>query len=368
MEPLVSIIVPIYKVEPFVEVCVRSLILQKHQNIEIILVDDGSPDRCGAIIDAYRDQDLRIHVIHKANGGVSAARNDGLAIASGDYIMFVDGDDYVEPDYVSYFIALLENNRCDMAISTRFFHKEGQRQDPEEPYVADANRIMEQIYLNRIGVAVWNKIYRRSVLVENGLAFDTKFWFAEGMLFNIVYLQHVDRIAVGQRRVYHFAENLESATRKFNLNSYLCGLRSMELQKERWKAPTQEVQMAWEYHYRRYAEVIMEGLIRDNLVEKHRDIYAACKTALKKNLRIPLQVDQSAWGKTHAVCLSIDPELVLGQTQKSGRHLRFSEKHRLFLIKVVNKLPLGLKQAFFRVIACWYRKHYRPVYLGKKLL
>lgn len=97
-KPLLSIVVPIYKVEPHLPTCLDSLVGQTYQNLEIILVEDGSPDGCGAICDAYAAKDPRIHVIHKENGGVSSARNAGLAAVTGDLIGFVDGDDFIEPD------------------------------------------------------------------------------------------------------------------------------------------------------------------------------------------------------------------------------------------------------------------------------
>ena len=90
--PLVSIIVPVYKVEEFLDRCVESLVNQSYENIEIILVDDGSPDNCGAMCDAWAEKDGRIKVLHKANGGLSDARNCGLELSTGEYIVFVDGD------------------------------------------------------------------------------------------------------------------------------------------------------------------------------------------------------------------------------------------------------------------------------------
>ena len=99
-EPLVSIIVPIYNVEKYLDQCVASLIQQTHHNIEILLIDDGSPDNAPAICDAWQHKDERVHVLHKTNSGDSASRNAGLHAAKGEYVCFVDGDDWVEPDFV----------------------------------------------------------------------------------------------------------------------------------------------------------------------------------------------------------------------------------------------------------------------------
>ena len=97
---LISIIVPIYNVEKYIKKCIDSIINQTYTNLEIILVDDGSPDNCGKICDKYKEKDDRIKVIHKKNGGLSDARNAGIDIATGEYITFIDSDDYVAENYI----------------------------------------------------------------------------------------------------------------------------------------------------------------------------------------------------------------------------------------------------------------------------
>ena len=105
MEEKISVIIPVYNVEPYLRKCLDSVINQTYRNLEIIIVDDGSPDNCGAICDEYAARDDRVIVIHKKNGGVSAARNDGIRIASGKWITFVDPDDWCEPDYYEMLIS-----------------------------------------------------------------------------------------------------------------------------------------------------------------------------------------------------------------------------------------------------------------------
>ena len=114
-DPLISIVVPVYKVEPFLGRCVESLLAQSYEKIEIILVDDGSPDACPAMCDRFAAGDSRIKVVHKENGGLSDARNCGVSAAAGDYISFVDSDDYVSPDYAEYLLRLLDENEADIA-------------------------------------------------------------------------------------------------------------------------------------------------------------------------------------------------------------------------------------------------------------
>ena len=116
MDKKVSIIVPVYNVEKYIEECVQSLLGQSYQNLEIILVDDASPDNCGAICDAYAEKDSRVKVIHKPNGGAASARNAGLDVATGDYICFVDSDDAIRADYVQILLAAAEEKNATIAV------------------------------------------------------------------------------------------------------------------------------------------------------------------------------------------------------------------------------------------------------------
>ena len=116
MNPLISVIVPVYNVEPYLRQCVDSILAQTYENLEIILVDDGSLDRCPQICDGYAKKDERIRVIHKENGGLSDARNAGLNIATGDYIGFVDSDDWIEPNMYNHLIRTLLKYEADISV------------------------------------------------------------------------------------------------------------------------------------------------------------------------------------------------------------------------------------------------------------
>lgn len=118
--PKVSVIVPVYKVEPYLRQCLDSIVNQTYQNLEIILVEDGSPDNCGAICDEYVAKDKRIQVIHKENGGVSSARNAGLAAATGEYIGWVDSDDWIEADMFEYLLKGADKFGADIAVCGRY--------------------------------------------------------------------------------------------------------------------------------------------------------------------------------------------------------------------------------------------------------
>ena len=114
MGELISVIIPIYNVEAYLDECVQSILSQTHKQLEIILVDDGSPDGCPAMCDAWAEKDSRIRVIHKENGGLSDARNVGIDAATGDYIAFVDSDDWIVPEMYEKMLAALKKENADI--------------------------------------------------------------------------------------------------------------------------------------------------------------------------------------------------------------------------------------------------------------
>lgn len=175
---MVSVIVPVYKVEPFLRRCVDSLLSQTYQNLEIILVDDGSPDCCGQICDEYAAQDARVKVIHKENGGISSARNAGLEATTGDYITFVDSDDWIEPWAYEVLRKLIREHDADIAEGAMRFYRPWK---PERLFLEGKNTKKVTVYTNRqaleelyfgpqlfsnISVCVPCKLYRSSLMKD----------------------------------------------------------------------------------------------------------------------------------------------------------------------------------------------------------
>ncbi len=321
---LVSVIVPIYNVEKYIERCVNSLLTQSHKNLQIILVDDGTPDNSGKIIDRLAKTDNRICVIHKENSGVSTARNAGLDIAKGEYVLFVDGDDYVDKDYVSYFLGLAIDNNCEIAMNINNHTYKGKKNTNGKTKIIDDLTAIEYIYTGKIFVAVWNKIYKRSLLNKNGLRFNTEYWYGEGMLFNIECLQYVDKVALGDKAVYHQEYNPNSAMRNFSLESNKCGMRSMERQKAIWIKSNNRVEAAWQYHYRCFYYTILKGLIERDLVNKYPEEYKTCIKNLHRGLNIPLRVNITFKEKIIQIAIFFFPTLVAKWS--AGRTKRLVKK------------------------------------------
>ena len=166
----ISVIVPIYKVEKYIHRCIDSIINQTYKNLEIILVDDGSPDSCPRICDEYAKKDKRIKVIHKENGGLSDARNKGVDIATGDYIAFVDSDDYIHPNMYEVLIYELEKNNSDIALCKYKIVYEKSKIKTEidgkfEVYSLNNLQALDSMY-GKDGVdfiVAWNKLYKKDL-------------------------------------------------------------------------------------------------------------------------------------------------------------------------------------------------------------
>lgn len=167
---LISVIVPVYNVEPYLPKCIESIMSQTYSNLEIILVDDGSPDNCPKICDEYAKKDSRIIVIHKNNGGLSEARNAGIDASSGDWIAFVDSDDYIAPNMVESLHEAADKQNADMAIcSVDLFSDDtgGVKIHETRTVTADISSGYDILKTTKLGefnyVISWNKIYRRSL-------------------------------------------------------------------------------------------------------------------------------------------------------------------------------------------------------------
>lgn len=214
----ISIIVPVYNVEKYVEKCIQSLINQSYKNIEIILVDDGSNDRSNKIIDEYAKVDSRILTIHQKNKGVSAARNAGLKVATGEYVGFVDPDDYVDYQMYETMLKKIELNMSDLAVCG--FSKVTELSDKEEIFeikdeLLSPKKCVEDLFDFRGGYAikpsVWNKLFRRDKIGD--LKFDENIGISEDLKFVVQYILKCNSIVYVKQAFYKNLQRDGSITR-----------------------------------------------------------------------------------------------------------------------------------------------------------
>lgn len=194
MTPLVSIIVPIYKTERFLRKCVDSILSQTYTNIEVILVDDGSPDNCGLICEEYAKCDARIKVIHKQNAGLSEARNTGIETANGKYILFVDSDDYLENQTVEMLIDGAQDN-CLSVIGYKLdFVNSNIINTPEQAYGSFESLqsyllSFHKLFATKFNFA-WGKLYDLSIIQKHSLRFKKGLSLVEDVIFNLQYYDY----------------------------------------------------------------------------------------------------------------------------------------------------------------------------------
>lgn len=230
-----SVIIPIYKVESYLRQCLDSVVNQTYRNMEIILIDDGSPDNCGMICDEYAARDGRVRVIHKENAGVSAARNEGIRLATGDWITFVDADDWCERDYYERIFSELPDVAPDVFIAGGYYEELMQRVYTrytfDRPFY-DAKgewRVtliaktmaqkcgMEDGKLEGSVAVCWNKVYRTSFLRESGCVFKEKLHPLEDILFHMQVFSRADVVASCSCIGYHYRSTNEgSSLHRFN--------------------------------------------------------------------------------------------------------------------------------------------------------
>ncbi len=233
MEDLITIIIPIYNVEKYLRECLDSVINQTYKKLQIILIDDGSNDNSGKICDEYKEKDNRIEVMHKANGGVSSARNAGLKIAKGDYITFVDGDDYLDKDYCEKLLRKLKENDVECVICgyNRLYEK-----NLEVVTKGENLRITNKEFLDNIlnvqggaGIAC-AKLWKKNAVIN--IKFNEEIKIAEDSLFGIQAAKNVNNVYILNEALYNYRFNKNSAVRRYNKDFANICLKSMKAAKE----------------------------------------------------------------------------------------------------------------------------------------
>lgn len=211
MMPTISVIVPVYKVEPYLRQCVDSILGQTFRNFELILVDDGSPDGCPAICDEYAQHDSRVRVIHKENGGLSSARNAGLDVARGEYIAFVDSDDWIDPNYLEHLLFALQSDHADMAMcSVEKFWDNPQR---IEQYLLSRELLSHDSAISLMTMGIWyhmiacNKLYRKPLFSD--IRFPVGYLHEDEAVIHRI-LAKCQLVAIVKEPVYHYRQNANS--------------------------------------------------------------------------------------------------------------------------------------------------------------
>lgn len=222
MDKLISIIVPVYNTEKFLRKCIESILKQSYKNIEIILINDGSTDGSNQICLEYAEIDSRIITIYQKNGGVSKARNKGLEIANGDYIVFIDSDDFVEEHYVKELYCKIQNYDIVICGIGRFINGKKKSEFLEEHEMNKYELIAQTLESKFIGGYPVNKIFKKSIIEKYNIRFNEKIHIGEDMIWILDYLNHCEKGIYISEVLYYYRLNdnsmLQSSIRhkKFN--------------------------------------------------------------------------------------------------------------------------------------------------------
>ena len=216
-KPQISVIVPVYKAENYLNRCMDSLLAQTFKDFEILLIDDGSPDKSGEMCDEYARRDSRVRVFHKENGGVSSARQMGMDNAQGEYTIHADPDDWVEPDMLEELYNKAKETDADMVICDFFFeYKLGGVICKQAPRCCTAEAIQEELFRQQLHGACWNKLIRRSCYEEYGVKFPSNVILWEDLYVICSLLSHPLKVAYFPKAFYHYDQvsNSDSIVRK----------------------------------------------------------------------------------------------------------------------------------------------------------
>lgn len=221
-QPIVSISVPVYKTEKDLPRCIESLLNQTLSNIEIILIDDGSPDRCGIICDEYAAKDSRIKVIHQTNRGSAAARQAGLELSSGIYYTVCDSDDWIEPTMYEELYAKAEEEKADIVACDFYNEYSNGKQVRSESYsYTTQEQYIEDLMLHKTSVSTWSKLFKLSRIRELGINYTLDVNLGEDALFLFHILLSPQKIVTLNRALYHYQRNINSSsyTNNITMNS-----------------------------------------------------------------------------------------------------------------------------------------------------
>lgn len=239
----ISIIIPVYNAERYIEKTINSILNQSFKDIEIVIVNDGSTDNSHNICADYAVKDSRIKYFKRENKGVSAARNYGIDAAKGDWIAFVDADDYIDKDTLKRVYDVIKEDNADVVIFGYVKEKINAKLTSDFKFTdnvmdySERNFYCELLFNNKVKGFSWNKVYKKEILDSKNIRFDKDVYINEDLLFNVQYFQYVEKIRYIDSGVYHYVTTPEAATvsalNEKHLTSFIAYEKMLEMSKNK---------------------------------------------------------------------------------------------------------------------------------------
>lgn len=335
----VSIIVPVYKVEKYIHRCIDSIIKQTYENIEIILVDDGSPDHCGEIVDEYEKMDHRIKVIHKENGGLSDARNVGMNQVSGEFVIFVDSDDWVEKTMIEKMVDSCDQHHADVVQSAFYYAYEDKRlldnryySTKDLPVILDRKTLMYELVTNeKVKNFAWGKLYKTDLIKDipfkKGVLFEDVFWAHQVM-------HEVNTYVIIHEPLYNYYQRSDSIVATYTA-------RNLDILKG-----LLERHCFIENHYKElidssYKTILKMSLMHYNLLLMNRKTDP--RSLHRKELQSYIQLNHDNFKKAAREDKLLEQQLQLFSLNPYLNVINLGLKKVLRMIKIIPQ-PVGLKQ------------------------
>lgn len=317
----ISVIVPVYNVELYLENCINSIINQTYKNLEIILVDDGSPDRCGQICDDFAQKDSRIKVIHKENGGVSAARNEGLNVATGDYVCFFDADDYIENDMLENMLSSIEDNDvCVCGYNVDFYNDFDELESTKTvipPYAHISNQLSQSEYEFILGICgyLWNKLYKREFLQKLNFKFEEDVSLYEDLSFNANVICSGASVCFIQYAGYHYIQRKrETLGTKYYANDYELKIKALNAKCEilrSWHVEESVISKFYDNNFLDSFWGVIKNINNSNLDKKEKKLKIKNLIADNKTKLKLLKLDSKKRKRKRFLIRFLTPNLLL---------------------------------------------------------
>lgn len=286
---LISIIIPVYKVEKYLEKCIESVLKQTYTNLQIILVDDGSPDNCGKICDEYAKKDPRIEVIHKVNGGLSDARNVGIAKTKGKYIGFVDSDDYIKEDMYEILINLIKEYDADVSICNLYDVIDGKEYiRNNENGIQEYSRleILKEVLLDKnIQSYAWNKLYKKELFDEIKYPIGKKY---EDIGTTFYVFEKCNKIVVTSEPEYYYLKRSDSLVNNVTESTVL-DYTDIIIQRYLYTQKNIEELRKYNNYYlaktliTAHNDIELLGSISEKMQEKYKELYNLVYNIIKND-------------------------------------------------------------------------------------